>query len=69
MQNTVCIVGYVFEINLVGKECGFFKKKFVKTVIENIEEVAMCSMVSYMENTRSIEVLVNKSTANYMLFN
>lgn len=53
----------------MGKECGFFKKKFVKTVIENIEEVAMCSMVSYMENTRSIEVLVNKSTANYMLFN
>lgn len=46
---------------------GFLTKAIGKAVVEKAGEVAMYVVV-YEENTRSVDVLVNKSTANYMLF-
>lgn len=39
-----------------------------KAVVKKVEAAAMYGVVSHMENTRSVDALVNKSTANYMLF-
>lgn len=47
---------------------GFLGKMAAKAVVKKVEDAAMYGVVSYMENTRSVEALTNKSTANYMLF-
>ena len=47
---------------------GFLGKIVAKTVLKKVEDAAMYGAVSHMENTRSVEALVNKSNANYMLF-
>ncbi len=47
---------------------GFLGKIVAKTVLKKVEDAAVYGAVSHMENTRSVEALVNKSNANYMLF-
>ena len=47
---------------------GFLGKMVAKAVVKKAETAAMYGVVSHMENTRSVDALVNKSTANYMLF-
>lgn len=47
---------------------GFLGKIVAKTVLKKVEDATMYGAVSHMENTRSVEALVNKSNANYMLF-
>lgn len=47
---------------------GFLGKMAAKAVVKKVETAAMLGVVSHMENTRSVDALVNKSTANYMLF-
>jgi hypothetical protein len=47
---------------------GFLGKMVAKAVVKKVETAAMYGVVSHMENTRSVDALVNKSTANYMLF-
>ena len=47
---------------------GFLGEIVAKTVLKKVEDAAMYGAVSHMENTRSVEALVNKSNANYMLF-
>ncbi len=47
---------------------GFLEKIVAKTVLKKVGDAAMYGAVSHMENTRSVEALVNKSNANYMLF-
>lgn len=46
----------------------FIKKMVTKAVVKTVETVAINSVGSHMEKTRSVDALVNKSTANYMLF-
>ena len=45
---------------------GFLEKMVAKAVVKKVENAAMYGVVSHMENTRSVDALVNKSTANYM---
>ena len=47
---------------------GFLGKMVAKAVVKKAETAAIYGVVSHMENTRSVDALVNKSTANYMLF-
>ena len=47
---------------------GFLGKMIAKAVVKKVETEAMYGVVNHMENTRSVDALVNKSTANYMLF-
>lgn len=47
---------------------SFLKKMVVNSVIKKVETAAEQNIVSYMENTRSVDALVNKSNANYILF-
>ena len=47
---------------------GFLEKIVAKTVLKKVGDAAMYEAVSHMENTHSVEALVNKSNANYMLF-
>lgn len=44
------------------------KKTIAKFVAEKVENTAIYGAVKHVENTRSVGALVNKSTANYMLF-
>lgn len=47
---------------------GFLDKAIQKTVVKKAKNAVMCSVADYMESTRSVDALINKSTANYMLF-
>lgn len=47
---------------------GFLGKIVSKAIINKTENIAMHCVVRNMENTRSVDALVSKSTANYMLF-
>lgn len=47
---------------------GFLGKMVAKTVAKKTSKAAMYGVVNHMENTRSVDALVNKSTSNYMLF-
>ena len=47
---------------------GFLGKAIAKAVVKKAGEAAMYGVVAHEENTRSVDALVNKSTANYMLF-
>ena len=47
---------------------GFLGNRVAKAVVKKLETAAMYDVVNHMENTRSVDALVNKSTANYMLF-
>lgn len=47
---------------------GFLGKMILKAVVDKAEEAATIGVVSHMENTKSVDALINKSTANYMLF-
>ncbi len=47
---------------------GILGKIAAKTVVKKVENTAVYGVVSHMENTRSVDALVNKSTANYILF-
>ncbi|MCD8018069.1 MAG: hypothetical protein LUF92_00320 [Clostridiales bacterium] len=39
-----------------------------KAVVKTIKKEAEYGFISHVENTRSVDALINKSTANYMLF-
>ena len=43
-------------------------KIVAKAVVNKVEKAAMYGVVSHVEKKRSVDALVNKSTANYMLF-
>ena len=45
---------------------GFLGKMVAKAVVKKAENAAIYGVVSHMENTRSVDALVNKSTANYL---
>lgn len=45
---------------------GFLGKMVAKAVVKKAETAAIYGVVSHMENTRSVDALVNKSTANYL---
>lgn len=47
---------------------GFIGKMVTKAVVKKVENTAMHSVVSHMESTRSVDALVSKSNARYMLF-
>lgn len=47
---------------------GFLGKMVTKAVVKKVENEVMSGVVEHMENTRSVDALVNKSTAKYMLF-
>ena len=47
---------------------SFLGKMVAKAVGKKIERAAVKGVVNHMENTRSVDALINKSTANYMLF-
>ena len=44
----------------------FLGKMVAKAVVKKAETAAIYGVVSHMENTRSVDALVNKSTANYL---
>ena len=47
---------------------GFIAKAIGKAIVKKAGEAAMYGVVAHEEKTRSVDALVNKSTANYMLF-
>ena len=47
---------------------GFLGKMLLNAVVEKAEEAAAIGALSHMENTKSVDALINKNTANYMLF-
>ena len=47
---------------------SFLGKMVAKTVAKKVESAATHGAVIYMESTHSVDALVNKSAANYMLF-
>lgn len=47
---------------------GFLGKMVEKAVVKTVEYAAINSVVRHFENTRSVDAIVNRSTANYMLF-
>lgn len=46
----------------------FLNKLIGKTVVEKAKNAAVLGLINHMEVTRSVDALVNKSTANYILF-
>lgn len=70
MQSFVRIVGGVFKFNLLcrgGTNVGFLGKMVAKAVARKVETAVVYGVDNYMEKTRSVNALINKSTANYML--
>lgn len=51
-----------------GKFMGFLGKMVVNAVVKKAETAAMIGVVAHMENTKSVDALIKKSTSNYMLF-
>ena len=47
---------------------SFLGKMIAKAAVKKVENAAMYGVVNHMENTRSVDALVNKSSAKYMLF-
>ena len=47
---------------------GFLGKAIAKAVVKKAGEAAMYGVVAHEEKNRSVDALVNNSTANYMLF-
>ena len=47
---------------------GFLEKMVAKAVVKKVETATMYGAVSHMENTRSVDALINKSNTTYMLF-
>lgn len=43
---------------------GFLEKMVSKAIVKKVETAAMYGIVSHMENTRSVDALVNNCTAN-----
>lgn len=63
------IVAGVFGSNLCeAYKHGFLGKMVTKAVVKKIEDTAIYHVVREAENSRSIDVLVNNSTARYILF-